>query len=77
MKTLALALLILVLIGCVCPPAVTQGVSQVDASQGIILPQYAAYVEADPKLSPEQKKDRTELVESLKRLMASLKEAVK
>jgi hypothetical protein len=76
-KKLIIIPLLVAILGCTTNPAVTQGVSQVDASQGIILPQYAAYVEADPKLSADQKKDRTELVESLKRLMASLKEAVK
>jgi predicted lipoprotein len=77
MKTLALAILTLALIGCACNPAVKAGVANVDATQGIILPQYSAYVEADAKLTPEQKADRAKLVESLKRLMDALKEAVK
>jgi hypothetical protein len=55
-----------------CCTADQRAVSEIRATNEIVLPQYQAYVDADPALQPAQKDDRKKLIESLKRLVDSL-----
>lgn len=38
----------------------------IDTAASMILPEYLAYVEADPKLDSEQKKDRQRQIQALR-----------
>lgn len=78
MKSIILtAALLVMLSACACPPEIAVGIDQVGATQDILLPQYLTYVKADAKLDAAQKDDRIKLVESLNRLIVSLKKAAK
>jgi hypothetical protein len=76
MKRILIALtLVVALAGCTCPPEVAEGIDNVDETHDLILPDFLAYVKADPKLDDDQKDDRVKAVDTLRRLMASLKKA--
>lgn len=49
-----------------------RAVADLKATHEIVLPQYQAYVDADPALQPAQKDDRKKLIESLKRLVDAM-----
>lgn len=72
---LVLAVLALGLSACSCTLE-KKAVSDLRATHKIILPQYVSYVEADAKLTKEQKEDRKKLAESLERLTLSLERSV-
>lgn len=70
-KLLIVAAFLLGAVGCCSIER--KAVSEVEATQDIILPQYLNYVEKDAVLSPAQKDDRKKLVESLRRVTGNLK----
>lgn len=72
LMAVGVALLALSLGACSCALE-KKAVEEVEATHGIILPQYLNYVEKDAGLSPAQKDDRKKLVESLKRVTGELK----
>ncbi len=79
MKTkLALAVLVIFLVAglTACCSLEKKAVNDVQATHKIILPQYLKYVEEDPKLNEGQKDDRKKLVESLERLVESMRRSV-
>jgi hypothetical protein len=55
-----------------CCTVSERAVADLKATHDIVLPQYQAYVDADPALQPAQKDDRKKLIESLKRLVESM-----
>lgn len=74
LMTVAVALLALSLGACSCTLE-KKALDEVDATHGLILPQYLNYVEKDAVLSPAQKDDRKKLVESLKRVTKELRKS--
>lgn len=72
MKKFVLCLFAISLGACSCPSE-RKAISDIEATHAIILPQYVSYVEKDSSLSSSQKEDRKKLVESLKRLVESLR----
>ena len=77
MKKLLLAPVILVaLFMGACCPIDKKAVSDLEASDNLIIPAYLNYVDKDSALNKDQKDDRKKLVESRKRLLEAMKKAV-
>jgi len=75
MKIALILTLLFSLAGCNCT-AEKNGVSNVIATQELVLPQYLDYVAKDSNLNADQRDDRVKLVDSLRRLMLSLKRSL-
>jgi hypothetical protein len=71
-KLIAVAVLALFAGGCSCTLE-KKALNEVEATHGIVLPQYLSYVEKDAALNAAQKDDRRKLVESLKRVTGELR----
>lgn len=70
MKYAIIALLMLTLAGCTLNAAF---VRQVDSHTALILPEYQAYVAADPALGATSKRIRTQSAQALRNLIETAK----
>lgn len=77
-KLLAICLIPLLLVSCCVPPvAARQAAEEIGDSHRDVIPEYVAYVNADAKLTADQKDRRIKLAQSLDRLVLKLKMALK
>ena len=75
MKIVLILIVLFSLAGCNCA-AEKNGVSNVIATQELILPEYVELVNNSSKYTAEQREDRVKLVDSLRRLMLSLRRSL-
>ena len=68
------AILFLALSGVACCPIDQKFVNAVDGYTQTILPEYSAYIQADPNLSDDTKRIRTQSAEKFQQMIDDAKE---